>query len=158
LGKTLWLRSALFFAVSLFCAPIFVLSAGSYDQMAQFLRSPQPYHPTDLIRTSLLVSGVEPGDLDSYASRLEKYLLHLQASLIPSAKTEYELGQSLLLYLHKTRLKKYDSSQASVQVLLEKGKFNCISSTLLYMICARSIGLTVEPILTPRHVFCRMKT
>ncbi|HJZ13712.1 MAG TPA: hypothetical protein VJ521_16270 [Acidobacteriota bacterium] len=143
--------------VALLLAPSFFLLAGSYDQLDQILRSPQPLQTGDLTRTSLLVSGVEQDRLASYSSEVEKYLLQLQSSLSPSGKTEYALGQSLLSYLHATRLKRYDSSQASVRTLLDKGKFNCISSTLLYLICARSLGLTVEGIRTTRHVFCRMK-
>lgn len=135
--------------------PILVVFAGSYDQFEQFLQSSQSH--ADFIRTSLLVSGIEPQQLDQYSSQLEWYLAELQGS-VPSAETEYELGQWLLSYLHATRLKRYDSSQASVHILLDKGKFNCISSTLFYIICARRLGLSVEAIRAPKHVFCRVKT
>ncbi|MGH9858011.1 MAG: hypothetical protein ACRD4B_09225, partial [Acidobacteriota bacterium] len=52
---------------------------------------------------------------------------------------------------------RYDSSQSAIHTLWKKGKFNCLSSTVFYLLCARSLGLKVEPVSAPNHIFCRLK-
>jgi hypothetical protein len=117
----------------------------------------QPFRSTELIRASLILSGVSDRELDSYTSKFQDYLAEVRSHLQPYSNNPYELGKALLVYLHETRLKRYDSSETSLQTLYKKGKFNCLSSTLLYLICARHLGLVVEPIGTSDHVLCRMK-
>jgi regulator of sirC expression with transglutaminase-like and TPR domain len=117
----------------------------------------EPFRSSDLIRTSLILSGIPERDLESYTSQLENYLAEVRSTLQPRTSSEYELGRALLVYLHETRLKRYDSSQSAIHTLIKKGKFNCLSSAVLYLICARSLGLTVEPVDTGNHVLFRLK-
>lgn len=129
----------------------------AYEDFQRVLTVPEPFQSTDLIHISLLFSGVDGRDLKSYTAQLRKYLAEVHSNVKPGTKTDYELGKSLLAYLHETRLKRYDSSQSAMHTLWKKGKFNCLSSTVLYLLCARSLGLTVQTVSTPHHVFCRLK-
>ena len=129
----------------------------SYEDVQRVITSQRPLQVIDLIQISLLFSGVSERDLQSHTTQILKYLAEVQPYVKARAKSDYELGRSLLAYLHETRLKRYDSSQSAIHTMLKKGKFNCLSSTALYLICARSLGLTVEPISAPNHVFLRMK-
>jgi hypothetical protein len=121
------------------------------------LTTPEPFRSSDLIRTSLILSGVPERDLQSYTSQLENYLGEVRSTLQPHSSNDYELGRALLVYLHDTLLKRYDSSQSAIHTLLKKGKFNCLSSGVLYLICARSLGLIIEPVDTGNHIFLRLK-
>jgi len=117
----------------------------------------EPFRSTDLIRASLILSGVPERDLESSTSKFQSYLSEMHSNLQPHSKSDYELGRALLTYLHETLLKRYDSSESAIHTLFKKGKFNCLSSTVLYLICARSLGLTVEVVDTNDHVLCRVK-
>jgi tetratricopeptide (TPR) repeat protein len=44
--------------------------------------------------------------------------------------------------------------QARVDVLLDQGIYNCVSSSVLYLVLARSVGLTVAGVRTADHAFC----
>jgi hypothetical protein len=128
-----------------------------YDDFQRVITAKEPFQSTDLISHSLLFSGVYGRDLESYSSQFRKYLAEVRSNVKSRSNTDYELGKTLLAYLHETRLKRYDSSQVSMDTLWKKGKFNCLSSSMFYLLCARSLGLKVEPVITPRHVFCRLK-
>jgi hypothetical protein len=129
----------------------------SSKDLRRIITAREPFQSTDLIHISLQFSGVEGRDLESLTSQFRKYLAEQHSNLKSGPRTDYDLGKVLLAYLHETRLKRYDTSQYAMDILWKKGKFNCLSSTVFYLLCARSLGLTVEPVSTPRHVFCRLK-
>ena len=129
----------------------------SFDDFQKVILSQQPLQNTDLILLSFLFSGVDERDLESVTSHFGNYLQEVRSHVKPNSRNEYESGKALLAYLHETRLKRYDSSVSSMQTLWKKGKFNCLSSTMLYILGARSLGLTAEPVSAPNHVFCRLR-
>jgi tetratricopeptide (TPR) repeat protein len=57
-----------------------------------------------------------------------------------------------------TELKGYRYNQSQITELLRTGKFNCISSALLYMILARFFDLDVWGAEVPSHIFLHIKT
>jgi tetratricopeptide (TPR) repeat protein len=58
----------------------------------------------------------------------------------------------------KEGLHGYDAEQSQLTELLRTGRYNCISSTLLYLVCARYFGLTVKGVELPSHVFVQLET
>jgi hypothetical protein len=65
-----------------------------------------------------------------------------------------ELAEKTLTFLHKNLLVSYSERQTRIDTALETGVFNCVSSAVLYMILARSVGLSVGGIRTTDHAFC----
>jgi len=131
-------------------------SLTGHEELEKLAGLQQPLDTSGFVRASLIVSGVTQQGLDAYVRKIEKYLKDIE-SLKGTKQTDYELGESLLLYLHQRRLKRYASSQSSLQVVIDKGQFNCVSSAILYLIGARHLGLTVEMVRTKKHAFCRIK-
>ena len=67
---------------------------------------------------------------------------------------EEERGRAILKYLYGDYLKAYELNQTRLDVALETGKYNCVSSAILYMAAAKAAGLTVRGQRTTQHAFC----
>lgn len=65
-----------------------------------------------------------------------------------------ERGRAVLKYLYSDYLTKYNFDQTKVDVALETGAYNCVSSALLYMAAAKVCGLDVHGQKTTQHAFC----
>ena len=50
----------------------------------------------------------------------------------------------------------YRVEQSQLAALLRTGEFNCISSSLLYLVAARKIGLDVAGVMLPSHAFVQL--
>jgi len=106
-----------------------------------------------LIRAAFLASGVSGNELDKYVNNT----LEIRDSL--NFRTTLDMvsrGEALLKWMHENLLTRYEELQTSLVVLLEKGTYNCVSSAVLYMLLARSIGIPVHGVLTKDHAFCRI--
>ncbi|MDR3170554.1 MAG: hypothetical protein LBU17_02875 [Treponema sp.] len=64
-----------------------------------------------------------------------------------------EKGAFVLAFMHKKFLKTYAPYQAKLDTLLTSGTYNCVSSAVLYMILAVSVGLDVKGMMTRDHAF-----
>ena len=64
-----------------------------------------------------------------------------------------QLAERTLTFLHRNLLTTYSARQTRVDTALETGVFNCVSSAILYMIFARSVGLSVDGVRTADHAF-----
>jgi tetratricopeptide (TPR) repeat protein len=65
-------------------------------------------------------------------------------------------GEYLLDYMHRTFLRNYSERQTRLDVLVNTGRFNCVSSAVLYSILASSIELETNGILTKDHAFVQV--
>ena len=65
-----------------------------------------------------------------------------------------ERGRAILKLLYRDYLKTYDFNQTRIDVALESGVYNCVSSALLYMAAAKSASLNVRGQKTTEHAFC----
>jgi tetratricopeptide (TPR) repeat protein len=52
----------------------------------------------------------------------------------------------------------YDRDQSQLTELLRSKRYNCVSSTLLYLVCARYFALNVKAIDIPEHAFVELET
>jgi hypothetical protein len=73
---------------------------------------------------------------------------------VANVNGEAELGERALQFLHKSLFTGYSVTQTRVDTALESGIYNCVSSAVLYMIVARSVGLSVSGVRTSDHAFC----
>ena len=71
--------------------------------------------------------------------------------------TEKQRAEEALVYLHEKIMSQYSENQTLVDVVLETGKYNCVSSAVLYAILVQSIGIEVNGVKTVDHVFARVR-
>ena len=102
----------------------------------------------------LMASGVTD------AARRKAYLVKLDTiekdarQAIASAKTSAEKAEKLLKFLHAGPMKGgYQSKQTDLHVVLDTGKFNCVSSAVLFNVIGRRLGLDLIAVEVPQHVF-----
>jgi hypothetical protein len=55
--------------------------------------------------------------------------------------------------MHRRFLKSYSEHQTRLDQLLSSGRYNCVSSAVLYMLLASSVGLEVTGVMTRDHAF-----
>jgi tetratricopeptide (TPR) repeat protein len=55
--------------------------------------------------------------------------------------------------MHKNLLKAYSASQTRVDALFSNGRFNCVSSAVLYVILCESAGIRTSGVMTKDHAF-----
>jgi hypothetical protein len=63
----------------------------------------------------------------------------------------------VLEFMHKHFLKSYQEKQSRFDTLLLTGRYNCISSAVLYAILGTAVGLEVGGVNTVEHVFCSIR-
>jgi tetratricopeptide (TPR) repeat protein len=67
------------------------------------------------------------------------------------------LGEYILTFMHKKFLKSYSLLQTRVDTLLLNGRYNCVSSAVLYLILAQAAGLETQGVMTRDHAFVAVK-
>ncbi|MCR4735912.1 MAG: hypothetical protein K5829_13010 [Treponema sp.] len=67
---------------------------------------------------------------------------------------EEERGRAVLKLIYRDTLKTYKEEQTKVNIAFINGKYNCLSSALIYMAAAKAVGLDVRGVKTPLHAFC----
>jgi hypothetical protein len=116
----------------------------------------EPLSLDDLVDAALAFSGVPDADLPSYRQRLLDLVAGFQQQAAGNPDPRI-LAARALEHLHAGILRRYDVRQERIDVLLDGGAFNCVSSSVLYLVLARSIGLTVGGVRTTDHAFCTVK-
>lgn len=104
---------------------------------------------------SLVLSGASVDVLPTYRVVLDRWAAEFQ-SRGDATWTEAKKAESLLLFLH-TKMKAYSLYQTRLDVLLDRGTYNCVSSALVYMILGRSAGLDVQAVATDDHAFALVR-
>ena len=105
---------------------------------------------TDLAEISIWASG---------AARSAPYIeqIHALAQSIQSSPefpaAERERAEFILTYLHRNVFRGYSLLQTRVDTVFTNGRFNCVSSSVLYVILAKSVGLSVSGVKTIDHAF-----
>jgi hypothetical protein len=110
--------------------------------------------PVDIIvDAALQFSGASE---DAAAADIEKLgsLMRRFKDEVADVTGQDELADRTLTFLHKNLLVSYSERQTRIDTALETGVFNCVSSAVLYMIFARSVGLSVGGVRTADHAFC----
>ena len=136
------------------------LYAQSYD--ALFLPVPDfvglgaksdPLSVRDLETASLLASGVKSEGVTAYMARIDAYLAELATAMGPTTDPAAR-AEGALTFLHKRIMRAYRADATTIDGILDTGLYNCVSSAVLYMIAAQSLGLDVQGVQTSDHAFC----
>jgi tetratricopeptide (TPR) repeat protein len=69
-----------------------------------------------------------------------------------------ERGEYVLTFMHDRFLKTYSLHQTRVDEIFNSGRYNCVSSAVLYTILAASAGLDVCGVMTRDHAFVTVNT
>lgn len=125
--------------------------------------------PDALLALSLMASG-DIRNQQNY-DRIKKHVHAFVEQIRPRidrTSTGYGKGEILLNAMHAHFFKGgkddagselisgYDSEQSKVSTIFETGRFNCISSAILYMILARYFDLSVQGVVTTEHAFIQI--
>ena len=123
--------------------------------------------PDALLALYLLASG-DRTDMEAfrqYRNGMDKWLQQLPLSGDPEQKSRD--ARRLFVGLHSEYLgtdlasttmpDNYLEEQSQLSRIFETGEFNCISSSLLYIVAARKLGLDVDGVLLPSHAFVQIR-
>ncbi|MDR0601832.1 MAG: hypothetical protein LBG42_05570 [Treponema sp.] len=114
------------------------------------------YSWEDLAEISLWASST-PAENEAGSARLMERIRAGAAELgadLPSGARER--GEYVLSFMHAKFLKSYSLLQTRVDTLLENGRYNCVSSAVLYLILAKSAGLDARGVMTKDHAFVQV--
>jgi tetratricopeptide (TPR) repeat protein len=66
-------------------------------------------------------------------------------------------GEYILTWMHQKFLKSYSLQQTRLDTLLAGGRYNCVSSAVLYLILGSSAGLEIRGVMTKDHAFAAVR-
>jgi hypothetical protein len=115
------------------------------------------YSWEDLAEIALWASTT--GTADSRTGDYLDILRRAAGELETAFRTEPDLrarGDYILSYMHRKFLRSYSAPQTRLDTLLDNGRYNCVSSAVLYLILARSQGLDVRGVAVRDHAFASL--
>jgi hypothetical protein len=131
--------------------PVPDLSPVPLSQQLAAVREPLPVDT--IVDAALQFSGATDADASAAKDKLEALVRRFSAE-VADVTSQAELGERALTFLHKNLFSGYSTLQTRVDTALETGVYNCVSSAVLYLIVARSVGLSVGGVRTTDHAFC----
>jgi hypothetical protein len=112
-------------------------------------RGARGYSWEDLAEISLWASG---GNTSPYLEQIRAAADAIRrAQGFPA--TDLAKGEFILEYMHRNILTSYSLYQSGLDTLLATGRYNCVSSAVLYMVLCKSAGLDVSGVITRDHAF-----
>ncbi|MDR0456113.1 MAG: hypothetical protein LBH20_05470 [Treponema sp.] len=100
-----------------------------------------------LAQISLWASG------DTSASNLEK-IIAASETIKKSPElpeTDKDRAEYILGFMHKNIIKSYSLYQTRIDTMLSGGRYNCVSSAVLYMLLCESLGIHTSGVMTKDH-------
>jgi len=107
------------------------------------------YSWTALAQISLWASGdTSISNIDKIrdASDSIKNAVDLPAS-------DRDRAEYILKFMHKNIIKSYSLYQTRIDTMLSTGRYNCVSSAVLYMVLCQSLGINAKGVMTKDHAF-----
>jgi hypothetical protein len=108
-----------------------------------------------LIDIALWASGGSAAD-QNVRETLTNAARELRLSPLPGDLRER--GEYVLTFMHDRFLKSYSTNQTRVDEIVNTGRYNCVSSAVLYTIFAVSADLDVRGVMTRDHAFVTVNT
>jgi len=107
------------------------------------------YSWQELAEISLWASG------DAALSGMDKIKTTVTAlsTAIDRNASGREKAEFILNYMHNNILKSYSLYQTRLDTMLSNGRFNCVSSAVLYVILCKSAGINTSGVMTKDHAF-----
>lgn len=109
----------------------------------------------ELTALALRASGFSTADLPTAQARLDALLSDLRHYLaVHPAQGEAARAEATLAYLHGSVFRVYDARATTIADILANGRYNCVSSAVLYLIAMRMFGIEAWGAKTTDHAFC----
>jgi hypothetical protein len=117
-----------------------------------------------LLALALVASGDhrDAASHASYTARVDRFVAALRPTMAAAADDwhrGYELNRAMhrdLLGGEGAELGGYQFEQARLTGIFESGRYNCLSSAVLYVVLARAFDLPVRAAVVPTHVFVEL--
>jgi hypothetical protein len=130
--------------------PISELAPLPLSQQLSTMREPVPVET--IVDAALVFSGASETAAAAAKDRLSGLLLKFRGE-VADVSDQTALAERALTFLHRNLFTSYSVLQTRVDTALENGVYNCVSSAVLYLILARSVGLSVGGVRTSDHAF-----
>ncbi|HET6487101.1 MAG TPA: hypothetical protein VFH83_11815 [Spirochaetia bacterium] len=114
------------------------------------MREPLPVET--IVDAALEFSGASDDLASADKDKLSGLIMRFRAE-VADVTSPADLADRALAFLHKNVFTRYSVRQARVDTALESGVYNCVSSAVIYLILARSVGLSVGGVRTTDHAF-----
>jgi len=108
-----------------------------------------------LLREVLRASGVADPERRETFERTFEILVEDLARRVGTSRSRYRVARRLHDHLHQRVMRRYESTADGLDSVLGRGEFNCLSASLLYGLLGRALGLEVQVVEIPRHVYVR---
>ncbi|MCL2809507.1 MAG: hypothetical protein FWD24_05510, partial [Treponema sp.] len=93
------------------------------------------------------------GDINaSNLQRIRNAVTQFQNS-VEQGTSSKEIAESILTFMHRNFLRNYTIQQTRVDTIFSNGRFNCVSSSILYIILCESVGIKTSGVITKDHAF-----
>lgn len=109
-----------------------------------------------LVEAVLIAGGVsDPKALGHHNRQLADWLQELRPAT--AGRAPRACARVVFEFMHRRILASgFQQDGTELSTALDSGRFNCVSSTVLFLTLARGCGLEVEAVAEPAHVFCRL--
>src|SRR5208337_4513939 len=131
-------------------APVAELTPLPLSQRLSTMREPIPVET--IVDAALDFSGASDSAAAAAKDKLSTLLLKFRGE-VAEVSDQAALAERALTFLHRNLFTSYSALQTRVDTTLDTGVYNCVSSAVLYMVLARSVGLSVGGVRTSDHAF-----
>jgi tetratricopeptide (TPR) repeat protein len=114
-------------------------------------------HDFSLLEAALVASGVDdPASLAHYRRQVDRWVESLRRSGAVRG-TPRQQARAIFEFLHRNVLTGgYSLPCTDLRQTIDRGRFNCVSASVLFECLAAEFGLKVCPLESPGHVMCRL--
>ena len=77
---------------------------------------------------------------------------------LPRGLSNEEKANAALAFIYEKLLSRYQLVQTRVDVAMESGVYNCVSSDVIFIYFAKTLGIPVVAVETPNHAFCTIES
>jgi tetratricopeptide (TPR) repeat protein len=122
----------------------------------------EPLSAEAFLQAALAFSGARGPGLEEARARVRALAAEAVAEIAaqsaagPGSGSVRARAEGLLQLLHRRAFRQYDERQTRLDELLATGRFNCVSSAVLYGLLARFLGLEFRAVQTADHAFIRV--
>ncbi len=111
--------------------------------------------PADFVDAALVFSGISETDFPRYRKALAA-VAETVRKRFAGRTVDRSLADDLLVFLHDHYLSRYEYKETTLDRLLDTGLFNCVSSSVFYLIAADALGVPAAGVRTHDHAFVKV--
>ena len=159
----IFLRKKFFLFFALFCgeflfAQLFPSARFEADSRISSKASSSPEMDAETFAyIGLLASGADDEKIRILLKRLENLSQEFSGTL-PRGISNEEKADAALTFIYEKILSRYKLDQTRIDVALESGVYNCVSSDVIFIYFAKKLGIPVVAVETPDHAFCTIES